>query len=218
MPGQAARVTPHHLPPCCGSSFQLPDGNYLLRRCTLNTTTDEKVLKSEPVRLPTYTGPCGPRQPEVITVVDFDARLTLRSDTISSQPINSRRTPHLAVRQHLQSTHQHSAHASPCGQAASPADLFAHLRGTPHLAVGSISGRHCRQIIDARTTLRWAASPLDTIVNLRAPILAVRCMSGRQPWPVRQACRDRQLDGSCQQPWGLLATTRVVRSTLHCPE
>jgi len=69
----------------------------------------------------------------------------LRSDTVSNQPINSRHTPHLAVRQHLQSTHQHSTHASPCGQAASPADLFVNLRRTH--------------------TLRWAASPVDTVAK-----------------------------------------------------
>lgn len=181
----------------------------------MNTTTGERVLKSEPVGLSTHVGPfgqtivghhCGQLLTHAwpcgqtlspVSPSTGDTRLTLRSGSISSRHVSNRRR--LTLRSSSVSSRLVVIlrRTPPCGRQ--------HLRKT------------LSSIIDARTTLRWAASPLDTVVNSQAPSLAVRRMSGQQPWPVRQACRDRQLDGSCQQPWGLLTTTRMVRSTLHCP-
>jgi len=126
--------------PCDGSSVEPPCGSYLLRRCTFNTTTDEMVLKSEPVGQST----------QLDLAVNHSAshhgcqlltRLTLRSDT-SPVSVGVRYTPYLAVRQHLQPIRQHwhppglavrqslwltrlrLTHAPPCGVTVSLADVF----------------------------------------------------------------------------------------------
>lgn len=80
-----------------------------LRRCTLNTTTGERVLKSEPVGLSTHVGPfgqtivghhCGQLLTHAwpcgqtlspVSPSTGDTRLTLRSGSISSRHVSNRR-------------------------------------------------------------------------------------------------------------------------------
>jgi hypothetical protein len=164
--------------PCDGSSVEPPCGNYLLRRCTINTTTDEMVLKSEPVGQSTQLDLAANHSAshhgcQLLT------RLTLRSDT-SPVSVGVRYTPYLAVRQHLQPICQHWTPTWPCGPVESVADTPA-LDTRPTLRCDSVVGRRFRQPLTASpfgvadlwlTCRRFAALPVlrhGSIYSTRLP-------------------------------------------------
>jgi hypothetical protein len=156
--------------PCDGSSVEPPCGNYLLRRCTINTTTDEMVLKSEPVGQSTQLDLAANHSAshhgcQLLT------RLTLRSD-ISPVSVGVRYAPYLTVRQRLQPICQHWAPTWPCGPVESVADTPA-LDTRPTLRCDSVGWPTFSSTLDC-LTFRCGRSLVDLPSICCSPRLATR--------------------------------------------